>query len=287
MQGYTDYSKWKEPTGDNICTINIEEPDGSIMQLQVKLDEPLHYVKKQIEFKAEKLGKTYPENKQILYFNNVELLNNDAPLSSYGVKNGDTLQLSLGPITVNVVKKDGTKLQIMVDPHAPIAKCKTEIEANTYPSIPAVEQKLYFTEERDKKPNNELDDNSKTLYRYDIHDGDYLYLGGPTTWQPPKGDDAYPIYVECPDGRTLTLNVTAKDDIEYTKLQIQTITNGQYPVNAQRLWFKNPDTNRPKELTKDGATLGDENIRKGAVLKLGPIPISVETREGMTIYLVL
>jgi len=275
-----DYSKWREPTGDNIVTLNIQCPDGKTMKCRVKLDEPLHYLKKQIQDKGKEAGADYPEDKQKLFFNNAELLGNDASLQSYGLKDGDTLQLSMGPIKVWVVKKDGTKLQIMVDPHASIAKCKKEIESNTYPSIPANEQMLYKTAERDKAPDNEFDDNYRTLFQYGVKDGDYMYLGGPTVWRAPKGDDAYPIYVECPDGRTLTLNVTSKDDVEYTKLQIQTLTNGKYPVSAQRLWFKNPETGNPKELTNNNATLGDEKIKRGALLKLGPIPISVETREG-------
>ena len=248
------------------------------MKLKVKLNEPLHYVKKQIEYKGNELGKKYPENKQILYFKNAQLLNNDALLESYGIKDGDTLQLSMGPITVNVVKKDGTKLQIMVDPHATLGKVKKEIESNTYPSIPAQEQQIYPTEKRNK--DEEFLDNYKTINQYGIYDNDIIYLGGPTVWRAPKSDDAYPIYVETPDGRTLTLNVTSKDDIEYVKLQIQTITNGKYPIDEQRLWFKNLDTGNAKELTNPNSTLKDENIKKGALLKLGPYDLFVDTPEG-------
>merc|ERR1712113_299401 len=71
-----DYSKWKEPIGDNIMKIYIDCPDGTILTLNVKKEEPLHYIKKQIENKKP----IYPENKQILYYNFAELLNNNATL---------------------------------------------------------------------------------------------------------------------------------------------------------------------------------------------------------------
>ena len=69
------------------CLINIQCPDGTILKLSVDPDDPLSFIKKGIEYKGNSLGKTYPEDKQILYFNNNELINNDATLISYGIKN--------------------------------------------------------------------------------------------------------------------------------------------------------------------------------------------------------
>merc|ERR1712228_98557 len=199
LQPIPDYSKWSEPSGDDICQIFINCPDGTTMTLNVKLNEPLAYVKKQIEHKSN--GK-YVESKQILFFNDAELLEDGATLQSYGVANGDTMNLSMGPIKIFVEKKDGNRLEIMTDPHAPIASVKKEIEKNTYPSIAANEQKLYKTKEREKKTDNELVNNQRTLFEYKVKEGDVVYLGGPTVWRAPQTDDAYPIFVECPDGKT-------------------------------------------------------------------------------------
>eukprot|EP01084_Bolivina_argentea_P104931 187848_1 len=47
-----DYSKWGEPSGDNIIPIYVECPDGKTIKLNVRTDEPIHYIKKQIQDKG-------------------------------------------------------------------------------------------------------------------------------------------------------------------------------------------------------------------------------------------
>eukprot|EP01084_Bolivina_argentea_P284012 486596_1 len=276
-----DYSKWKEPTGDAVFVINVECPDGKTLQLKCEADDPLHYVKKQIVHKTD--GR-YPEQKQILQFGGNELVNNEANLKSYGIRSGDTLQLSIDePITVYVEQKNGKRIELKLDPHDTIAAVKVGVEGATNPSIPAAEQRLYRTKQREKGPkDNEFANNSQSLFKCGIGDGDVIYLGGPSVWRPPV-DDGYPIFVECPDGKTLTLNVTAADDIAYTKLQVEHLTRGQYPVSEQILHFKR------KELADDDATLAQENIVKNSVLQLscGKIPIFVETREGKVVHLMV
>ena len=108
----------------------------------------------------------------------------------------------------------------MCDPHATLAKAKKEIEANTYPSIPAEEQQLYPTESR---KDEEYMDNYKTLFKYE-HVMDQRYI-----WVPILEHQHHLMHIlfmlKHQMVRTLTCNVTSKDDIDYVKLQIQTITN--------------------------------------------------------------
>lgn len=321
----TDYSKWREPSGDDICTLYMDCPDGQRLNLRVKLDEPLHYVKKQIAHKSD--GK-FPEKEQKLRFNGNVLVDDNATLKSIGVTDGDSMQMSCGKIKLFVEKKDGifpfafcsiffvqflsvifkpfsdgnsggvfqcdfnefilchifwsetgSKVVVSVDPFDSISALKTELERKGLRT--AKEHKVFKTKQRGKVPNNELLDDGRALMDYGLKEGDTVFLGGPTVWRPPSGDDAYPVFVDCPDGKTLTLNVTSNDDVGYTKLQIETLTKRQYPVNAQILKFKS------KELDDDDIKLSDLGISKNATLQMsmGSIPVFVETREGKVLSL--
>eukprot|EP01083_Nonionella_stella_P156172 505363_1 len=160
-------------------------------------------------------------------------------------------------ITLYVEQKNNKKIELQIHPHESIAALKKKIQLSAKPSIPAEEQRLFRSNQREKGPNHdEFINNSQPFFKYGIGDEDTIYLG---RWRPPV-DDEYTIFVVCSDGKTIQLDVAAEDDIGYIKLKLEDIE--RWPVEEQILNYKE------KELKDDDATLAEENVVKGSTLHL-------------------
>eukprot|EP00488_Nonionellina_sp_1-RS-2012_P004034 TRINITY_DN898_c0_g1_i1.p1 TRINITY_DN898_c0_g1~~TRINITY_DN898_c0_g1_i1.p1 ORF type:complete len:101 (-),score=15.67 TRINITY_DN898_c0_g1_i1:10-312(-) len=96
-----------------------------------------------------------------------------------GVRNKDTLDLSMEYITVYVEKIDGERLALKIDSYAPVVAIKYQVDKRLYPRIPIREQNLFKTKERDEISDNGYTDNDALLFYCNIHNGNTVYLGAP------------------------------------------------------------------------------------------------------------
>eukprot|EP01083_Nonionella_stella_P153568 493627_1 len=118
---------WTTPSGTNVYQIFVECPDGTIETLNVQDDNPIDYVKLQIETIT---NQKYVVKKQKLFFEKKELRDTQT-LSDASILKNNTLQLSFDRISIYVETQQGKIIQLMVAPDDSIAHVKQTIEQRT------------------------------------------------------------------------------------------------------------------------------------------------------------
>eukprot|EP01083_Nonionella_stella_P027935 76936_1 len=123
----SDKPLWTTPSGTNVYQIFVECPDGTIETLNVQDDNPIDYVKLQIETIT---NQKYVVKKQKLFFEKKELRDTQT-LSDASILKNNTLQLSFDRISIYVETQQGKIIQLMVAPDDSIAHVKQTIEQRT------------------------------------------------------------------------------------------------------------------------------------------------------------
>ena len=130
-----------------IMNINVETPDGKSHTIPVSPHDTTEQVKQKVE---DKTGLAVP--KQVLKHNGTELPKCKS-LKNSGVKPNDTIKAEIFTVPVIVNLPDGEQVEIMVDPHDPLASIKNTLEDPS--GIEPSNQTLY-------KEGKELADDNKT-----------------------------------------------------------------------------------------------------------------------------
>jgi predicted DNA-binding antitoxin AbrB/MazE fold protein len=236
--------------------VKVNLPDGRQIDIMVDPDDPLASIKdtldEQVKQKVEdKTGFAVP--KQILKHNGKELPKGQT-LKQSGVKPDDTISVEIFTVPVKVNLPDGRQIDIMVDPHDPLASIKDTLVDPS--GIEPSNQNLY-------NEGKELKDDNKKAGDYGIGPGTILDLE----------HKVMTINVETPDGRSHEIQVSPRDTTEQVKQKVEDKTG--YAVPKQIL--KHNGNKLP-----DGKTLNQSGVKPGDTIKaeIFTVPVIVNLPDG-------
>ena len=232
---------------------------GESITLDMNAEDTIENVKAKIENKE-----GVPPDRQSLFFA-TELLEDSSTLSHYNIQNESTLHLVLHPqdgMLIFAMTLIGVAITLEVKAEDTIARVKAKIEAKE--GVPPGRQTLF-------SGSQQLDDSS-TLSYYNIQNKSILHL----VLHPQDGIMML-VFAETLTGKTLTLEVKAKDTIEDVKAKIEKMEG--VPPGRQTLFFAN-------QQLEDNGTLSYYNIQdKSTLYLILQIQIFVNTPTGKTIAL--
>ena len=226
--------------GNDMPRIHVNTRSGSMITLEVMLEDTIETVKKKI---LEEEG--IPVQYQCLYYADKEL-RDYRTLNDYNIQRESTLVLTrelLDAMPIFVKMLTGKTITLNVTPETSVDTVKVEIHRRR--GVPPGKQRLDFGVHELR---GEL-----MLTEYNIQKESTLYL---------RVDDqcgSMPIHVLMPTGKMTTLDVLPSDDVQNIKLEIY--EKDGIPPGLQYLLFDG------KEL-EDGRVLNDFNIQKGSMLHL-------------------
>ena len=231
--------------------IEVEMPDGDMVELDISPSETPQMLKKKIE---DATGMETP--KQILQFDGKEMPNDEA-LKNIGVKDGDRIKVETFKVPVTVKTWDGKTFETMVDPTIYMSDLKRQLEPDS--GIPAQNQKLSMA-------GQELRDDTKKAKDYGIQGGSVLDLEPKTI----------KVLVEMPDGETIKVDISPSETPQSLKTKIEELTGMDPP--RQVLKF-NGDEMPDEKLLKDMGIKDGDTIK----VEIFKVPVTVKTYDDKTI----
>jgi uncharacterized ubiquitin-like protein YukD len=237
-------------------TIMIKTPDGKKLPVSVKPNLTVRDLKKKVEAKH-----GIPAEDQNIHLHDKCLDNPGATVQSYGVDDGDVLDMEPHDttITIRVRTPKGKKLRVKIQPTDSVQDLKNKIE-NEH-NIPIEEQDLSFNAKQ-------LDDPKSTLGDCGIkHHGAIIDLNA----------HDMTLIVKTPEGKELSIPVNPDDSIR--QLQKRMKTKHGVPVKDQSLSWNG------KPLDDPDSTLSDYGLSDGDIINLEPtnqehITITVQSPDG-------
>ena len=234
-----------------IMTMNVEMPDGTRVEVDIKPSDTSDDIKKKIEAKT---GMEAP--RQVLKDSNGNELPSGQTAKDMGLKEGDDLEVEIKQVPVSVRTMDGDTIQVMVDPIGEsIGDIKNKLASES--GIPAHNQQLF-------KDGDELDNDNKKASDYGVKSGTVLDLE-------PK---IMNVTVLMPDGAKVALDVKPSDTADHLKRQIESKT-GMAP-EKQILKQYGDELPSGKTARDMGIRDGDDNLE----VEIKKIPVMVNLPDG-------
>lgn len=237
--------------------ITIKTPEGKMLPITVSPNDKVRDLKKKVEanhgIPAEDQSLRIPDS-------STRLEKPQATLHSYGVKDGDILEMEPydATITVRIRTPNGKKLRVKVQPTESVEDFKNKIAGEH--NIPVDDQDLTFK----GKP---LDDPALTLHDCGIKHGDIIDLNA----------NDMNVIVRTPAGEEISIPVNVYDSIRKLKKKVK--AKHGVPVEDQDLVWKGEPLDDPE------STLEDLGVSDGDVIDLGPsnqdtINVTVRSPDG-------
>jgi len=234
-----------------VIKVNVKTPEGKTICVQVNVNDKAEAIKAKIEKES---GFTVPQ--QVLKYSG-KPMPNGTTVKDMGIRDGSILTVDIFKVPVIVKTYDGKEIKIMVDPTDSLFKVKGQLEEES--GIPAKNQKLSMA-------GKEMADPNKTAGEYGIKAGSVLDLE-------PK---VINVNVKTPDGKIISVEVTANDSAEAIKAKIE--KEAGLTVPQQVLKYNG------KEMT-NGTTVKDIGIKDGSdlIVDIFKVPVIVNTMDGKKI----
>jgi hypothetical protein len=237
------------------CPIRVRTPLGQVFVIDIDPSETVGALKQRVQTFDGRVPENADEEVRMLY--NGAPLDDLHPLADYDIPKSGVIDMVTGQ-TVYVNTPDGKVLTLDVDPFDTVLDLKRQLQ--NIEGIPVDYQRLLLN----KLP---LADNNQTLKAAKMKPGSTLDL-----------QDANPIYVTTPSGRTITIDCDPSTPISQLKNKLLAVEG--VPVEQQKIFFAG------KPLA-NGRTLEDYRVPKGATLNMNPdtVEVTIRTPDGKTISL--
>ena len=237
--------------GDDInlegMIVNVETPSGTTIAVACKPSDTIKVVKQKIQEQT-----NIPIDQQLLKSAEDKPYTKDkAKLEEAGIKHNDNLKLER--MQVNVKTLDGTIVPVFCSPNDTVENIKKKIEKET--DVPAKEQLLKTAKGKD------LTDDSATLKKLGVANNDTLEM------------DQFSIMVKTPDGETVPVNCSPRDNIRDFKEKVEEETG--IPAEGQIL-TKADGT----DLDDDTSTLEAYGIQNKDAVSVDQMHIKAKTPDG-------
>ena len=229
--------------------IIVQIPNGQVLKLQVKPSDTTADIKSRVE---KETGIKVPL--QILKLEGQEIPNNQS-LEMAGVQDGSTLMIEVPRILVTVNdKKNGTQIQLMVDPTDTVSAIKQQLEKES--GIPVNKQKLTMRDQEFWNPSRSAVDSG-------IVPGSVLDLD----------EKPINITVRTPQGKILRLQVQPGEKTEDIKTRVEKETGMKVPKQI----LKSKGQEMP-----NGKSLESLGVRDGSELTVASqkMPVTVNVSNG-------
>jgi hypothetical protein len=233
-----------------IIEIAVQCRNGEKIKLEIDPEHPIIETKKKLERET-----GLPVDNQRLFFDGVELLDNDKSAEEYLIRNGS--ELDLEPRTINIIVEtpDGTELKLPVKLSNTVADVKDHVAAKTH--IPIEKQLLVYREKE-----LATDANQTTMKELDIQDGDCFIAKV----------SKIPITVVSPDGHRHEVMLDPDDALKNIKRDLE----GEVDLPAKKMNLFYND----QELEDGDKTLTDFEIQAGSVLHICRVVFFVDEDTG-------
>ena len=146
-------------------SIQIRQPNGSMMALEVDPNDECQSIKQQISSKTKN---AIPVHQQTLEFKG-KTMSDRRPIKAFNVQNGDVIDLKLTHF-ISIEKPNGERFKLKVAPNDSVLSLKQKIENEFIPSVPVHAQRLQIGDKL-------LDDDNAPLSKYGVTENSVLKLG--------------------------------------------------------------------------------------------------------------